>query len=352
MYIDALIELGALSDARDWLERGAVSAVATDDELLGAWCEVLRSRLQSLVRDDTPPTMRRSLSGATKVFLRHSDERGLARVARDRAFELWGRGRMAAAAKKFESAADHAERGGLFAEAAYDRSFRLVALSLGPAPVRETLEAADVELASVSDLRSTAELKVMQSTALAYVGRIDEARLAIHEGLAILFELGLQWWAEGVMGQLAAFIERQAGDLEAARDLLETSVRAADAIGERAYSSTTVALLADVLCELGRYDEAIEMSIVSQDRSSQDDVMSEVLWRSARGRAFAAHGKEREAIEMMERALELIAATDLVGIHGDIWRHIADCVDLGRPRATWRPPSPRHAGCMPPRVGS
>jgi hypothetical protein len=35
---------------------------------------------------------------------------------------------------------------------------------------------------------------------------------------------------------------------------------------------------------------------------------------------------------MMERALELIAATDFVGIHGDIWRHMADLrTTLGRP---------------------
>ena len=338
LYIDSLIELGALGDARGWLERGTASAVATDDELLGAWCEVLRSRLQSLVRDDARTTMQSSLADATKVFVRHSDERGLARVARDRAFELWGRGRMAAAAKKFDIAADHAVRGGLLAEAAYDRSFRLVALAVGPAPVRETLEAVDLALASVSHLRSAAELKITRSTALASVGRIEEARLGISEGIAILFDLGLQWWAEGVMGQLAAFIERQAGDLEAARDLLETSVRAADAIGERAYSSTTAALLADVLCELGRFDEASEMSSVSEDRSSQDDVLTEVLWRSARGRVFAAHGKDREATEMMERALELIGATDFIGVHGDVWRHMADL------RSTLdRPPSDQAA---------
>ena len=324
LYVDAMIELGALGDAGDWLERGAASAGTTDDELLGAWCEVLRSRLQSLVRDDTQTTKRSSLADATKVFVRHSDERGLARVTRDRAFELWGRGRMAAAAKKFDIAADNAERGGLLAEAAYDRSFRLAALWLGPARVHETLDAVDLELASVSHLRSAAELKITRSMALASVGRIEEARLGIRDGREILFELGLQWWAEGVMGQLAAFIERQAGDLEAARDLLEKSVRSADAIGERAYSSTTLALLADVLCELGRYDEAIEMSRLSQERSSQDDVMSEVSWRSARGRAFAAQGQGGEAEQMMDRALELIAATDMVGFQADIWRHTAD----------------------------
>jgi tetratricopeptide (TPR) repeat protein len=256
----------------------------------------------------------------------------LARVARDRAFALWGLGRMAEASEQFDAASTHAERGGLLSEGAFDSAFRLVSLSLGPAPVAETLQAADAALVSVSDLRSAAELKLMRSTALASVGRFDEARAGLREGLAILFELGHQWWAEGVMGQLAAFIERQAGDLEAARDLLEDSVRAADAIGERAYSSTTVALLADVLCELGRFDEAIEMSQVSQDRSSPDDVMSEVLWRSARGRGRAAQGRAREADELMDRALELIAATDMVGVHGDIWRHTADLrATLGRP---------------------
>jgi tetratricopeptide (TPR) repeat protein len=267
--------------------------------------------------------MPQSLSEATRVFERHSDERGLARVARDRAFELWGLGRMAEAATEFDSAASHADHGGLLSEGAFDRAFRLVSLSIGPATVEETLEAADAALASVSDRRSAAELRLMRSTALASVGRLDEARVAFREGLAILLELGHRWWAEG-MGQLAAFIERQAGDLEAARELLEDSVRAAEAIGERAYSSTTVALLADVLCELGRFDEAIAMSQVSQDRSSRDDVMSEVLWRSARGRGLAAQGRAREADALADRALELITATDMVGIHGDIWRHVAD----------------------------
>ena len=211
-------------------------------------------------------------------------------------------------------------------------AFRIVALSIGPAPVEESLQAADAALASVSDLRSAAELKLTRATALASVGRLDEARVEYREGLAILFEIGQQWWAEGVMGQLGAFIEIQAGDFEAALACLEESVRAADAIGERAYSSTTVALLADVLCELGRFDEAIEMSRVSEERSSQDDLMSEASWRSARGRALAAQGQDREADEMMDRALELIAATDMVGIQGDIWRHMADLRStLGRP---------------------
>jgi tetratricopeptide (TPR) repeat protein len=230
---------------------------------------------------------------------------------------------MVDAAKEFEAAALHAQRGGLLAEAANDRTFALVALSIGPLSVDETLAAADVALASDIDPQSAAEVNVMRSTALASVGRIDEARIAFHQGQSILLELGHRWWAEG-LGQLSGFIEKQAGDLDAAHDLLEASVRAAEAIGERAYSSTTVALLADVLCDLGRFEEALEMSHMSEESSTPEDVMSEVIWRSARARALANGGRHREAEQLMARALELAESTDMTGFRGDVWRHAAD----------------------------
>jgi class 3 adenylate cyclase/tetratricopeptide (TPR) repeat protein len=323
-FIDSLLDLGDFASADDWLDQGRVAADDANDELLDAWCLVVRSRLGSLRRENNATLSEESLATATRAFERFSDERGLAQIVRDRATRAWGLGRMVEAAKEFEAAALHAQRGGLLAEAANDRSFALVALSIGPLSVDETLAAADVALASDIDPQSAAEVNIMRSTALASVGRIDEARVAFHEGQSILLELGHQWWAEGVRGQLAAFIEKQAGDLDAARDLLEGGVRAAEAIGERSYASTTVALLADVLCDLGRFEEALEMSRVSEDSSNPEDVMSEVMWRSARARALANGGQRREAEQLMARALELAESTDMTGFRGDVWRHAAD----------------------------
>jgi class 3 adenylate cyclase/tetratricopeptide (TPR) repeat protein len=322
--IDSLIDLGDFAGAAAWLDRGAAAAMSEDDALLDAWCQVVALRLQTLTRrDEATDPSETQLAALATVFERSSDEGGLARVDRLRAGRAWSLGRMAEAAAGFEAAALHAQRGGLLAEAANHRVLRLNLVLMGPAPLTEVLETVEGMLPLGLDLQSVAALKLIRSVVLASVGRIVEAREEYHDGRTTLVELGHQTLA-GIAGQHGGFIEIQAGDLDAAREALESSYRELAAIGERNYSSTTVAQLAAVLCELGRFDEAFEMSRVSEDSSDPADVSTEALWRTARARVLAHRGERRVAESLMARALELAGSTDMTWIQADIWRHAAE----------------------------
>jgi ATP/maltotriose-dependent transcriptional regulator MalT len=81
-------------------------------------------------------------------------------------------------------------------------------------------------------------------------------------------------------------------------------------VGERYVRSTIAGMLGEVLCDLGRFDEAEEVSRTAEELASEDDVESQALWRSVRARVLAQRGDLAEAESLARAAVELAAATD------------------------------------------
>ena len=65
------------------------------------------------------------------------------------------------------------------------------------------------------------------------------------------------------------------------------------ALGDKSYLPTTAALLAQALHELGRDDEALHFTEVSEEKSFPDDLNSEVEWRCARARILRRRALRR-----------------------------------------------------------
>ncbi|HEX2221320.1 MAG TPA: AAA family ATPase [Candidatus Limnocylindria bacterium] len=328
ILVDCLIDAGRFQTARDWNARGADAAADAGDERLAAWCRLLGARIVKFTRREAGGHLPvEEMARLRSVFERHHDVLGLARLARARAGMAWELGRMREASAAYREATAHALAAGEEGEAAGYRALALEILAIGPTPASEVRRSVEEELARRPNPVTEAFLKVNLAGAEAALGRFDDARHHIHEARTTMRELGQGMWAE-ISGQLAALVEIQAGSLEAARQLLESSRQALSAMGERAYLSTTVALLANVLCDIGEHERALVLSRESEAASHAGDVYTEALWRIARGRALARDGAVDEARRLMAEAIERASETDMLELRGLILEAAADIAAL------------------------
>ena len=68
---------------------------------------------------------------------------------------------------------------------------------------------------------------------------------------------------------------------------------------------------------LGRDEEAVRFTEVSEEAAADDDLASQVLWRSARARRPLRQGRSGEAEGFAREAVALAEGTDAIGLHAD-----------------------------------
>jgi tetratricopeptide (TPR) repeat protein len=105
-------------------------------------------------------------------------------------------------------------------------------------------------------------------------------------------------------------IELLAGDPVAAEAELREGFRVLDDMGEQGLLSTVAFNLAEAIYRQGRYDEAGEMTRISEEASSADDIATQVGWRAVRAKVLARRGEFEEAERLSVEALRLIEPTD------------------------------------------
>ena len=175
-------------------------------------------------------------------------------------------------------------------------------------------------------------------------------------------------------------VELLAGRPDRAEAELRADYDVLSAIGERYTRSTIAGLLADAVLRQGRVDEAIALSVESEEATADDDVESQSLWRRVRAIALVERGETDAALRLAEEAYQLVAETDAPLLRGGTLVDLAtvraaagrlddaaaagrqalelfdakgDEVDAGttRPCSSASPPSIRHATARsPPRV--
>ena len=156
--------------------------------------------------------------------------------------------------------------------------------------------------------------------------RPGEARAHYARSRAIYEELGMTF-ALAARAVIPAGIEQMAGDLEAAERELSAGHDRLAAIGENELRSTIAAALAHVLHEQGRDDEAEQYARASEEAAAEDDVGSQVLWRSALAKVLGRRDGSAAALELARDAVALAATTDMLSLHG------ATLLDLARVEA-------------------
>ena len=130
-----------------------------------------------------------------------------------------------------------------------------------------------------------------------------------------------------------ALVEMLAGRPEIAEERLRLGYSRLEEMGEHSLLSTSAAMLAQAIYAQGRTDEAARFCDISEQTAATDDLLTQVLWRSVRGKILARQGRGEEGKALAREAVQLVERTDLLTHHGDALFDLAEVLRL-EPRPT------------------
>ncbi|HZD79114.1 MAG TPA: tetratricopeptide repeat protein [Actinomycetota bacterium] len=108
---------------------------------------------------------------------------------------------------------------------------------------------------------------------------------------------------------------------------MEAAVRRAcsvfEEMGDLGHLSGFLALLADVLADMGRFEEAESQAARAWSMSADSDVMDQILLRRARAKILAARGDLESAVRTGREAVELTHGIQDTDLQAGVW------MDLG-----------------------
>jgi class 3 adenylate cyclase/tetratricopeptide (TPR) repeat protein len=179
------------------------------------------------------------------------------------------------------------------------------ALLHGPTPAEAALARVQELLDEIgSDPVLQSAVRPSVAGLLAMQGEFDEARANYRSAVTTYDDLGLRF-RRMLQAFVGAQIELWAGDPEAAAAKLRASSTAFDEFGAGNSAVTHRALLAVALCAAGREDEAEAVAAVVTAAASPDDIVPQVLWRSAACRVLARRGDAEGSAGLAAEALTL-----------------------------------------------
>jgi class 3 adenylate cyclase/tetratricopeptide (TPR) repeat protein len=199
---------------------------------------------------------------------------------------------------------------------------------LGPTPVplaiaqceRLIAEGLSDRLAEATVMCSLGQLKAMN-------GELPAARALYQRGRAILRDLG-QGVVAASTGMDVALIELHGGDLERAEDEVMADYEFLAAKGETYYLSTLAALLARIVRDQGRDDDALNWLQLAEAATADDDVITRAIVHSVRGPILARKGRVADAEQSVVSAVSLLQETEAPSWQGDALFELAHVLDL------------------------
>jgi class 3 adenylate cyclase/tetratricopeptide (TPR) repeat protein len=261
---------------------------------------------------------------AITVFDKARDEVGLLYAWQSIAAAEHMHARFEARNHAFDQARVHAVRAG------DERNARLMTTAqgpghlYGPTPVEDALRWYDSQRALVS---TSPGLLGQRAVLVAFRGQLAEARTLLSEAQARAEELG-QRLMDVHKAEWMWYIEREAGEPAAAERALRTSCELLEQMGERGWLSTLAGELGQVLCALGRYEEAEQWAGTSCDLGASDDVMTQMLWRQVLAKVLARRGLFDEAERLGREAVAYGEGTDALTTLGDAHLDLAEVLEL------------------------
>jgi DNA-binding SARP family transcriptional activator len=270
------------------------------------------------------------ISAARLTLEREQDTQGVAEAWLAAAYLALLRGSAAELARNLEPALDYARRSGRPRAETWILFLVCAVCWYGPLPVEEGIRRCEGVLADARG-RPNVEAAAMQSLAVlrAMNGEVEDARRLVSASRRIRRELGQ------LVGAAASAIDEGlvlllAGDDEAAELTLREGYEELEQLGEKGYLSTVAALLAEAIIGQGRTDEAREFALAAAEAASEDDVVSQVGWRTIEARALAACGEHDDANRVAREAARRADETDFLLLRAEAWAAVADvCAAAG-----------------------
>jgi class 3 adenylate cyclase/tetratricopeptide (TPR) repeat protein len=211
--------------------------------------------------------------------------------------------RWAARADDLDRALVHARRAGDRHEQATLVSLLVQALYYGPTPVAEAIRRCEEFLAESGGNRLV-EASITSSLAglRAMEGDFENARRLQDDAREIYEQLGARFRI-AARSLVAAEIELLDGNADEAVKILAWAYDALREMGATSVMSTMAAFLADASYASGDTPAAVRHAEISAEHAADEDVVTQVMWRIARGTA-------EEDEELLREAVRLAEATD------------------------------------------
>ena len=299
----ALHESGALSEAVQTLRVAEEQARNLGVERLATL-----SRLDllgfELVLEPEAADLERMLGEAHAAIERFSTDDAVLAAAWDRVRDVeWFRGHLGRSREAAEKAFIHAEKTGDVRRQA-DAEAHIGATSyFDESHIDVVLPRAEASLEWARS-RGVLSHQAMATSALAALRmeqrRFEEARQLREEAWEMLHDLGLTFMYAAHRGAIGGLPGLRVAELDDLVKRLRDSYALLSEAGEKGILSTITANLAVGLYEQGRYEEAEEMSRVSEQAGQAEDLVTQVGWRAARAMAIARRG-ELDAGEALAR---------------------------------------------------
>jgi tetratricopeptide (TPR) repeat protein len=112
-------------------------------------------------------------------------------------------------------------------------------------------------------------------------------------------------------------VESHGGDLSIAEQQLRLDFEALDRMGERYHLPIIAGLLAKIIRDRGRDEEALPLLAMAEELTSANDTGSQAFWRSVRAPILARSGQLLKAEELAQSAVEMLRKTESPGLQAD-----------------------------------
>jgi tetratricopeptide (TPR) repeat protein len=174
--------------------------------------------------------------------------------------------------------------------------------------------------------------RVLMAWAKVYLarGHFEQAESALQEAQRLFSEAGAVWAVARALN-LGAWVAWQSGDLEKGEKRFRESIRLLKPLGDRAHLCESQRGLAELLLERGRVEEAERFAYDARDTVGPLDVTSLATTAGSLAMVRAAQGREDEADELFNEALEALAGTEFRMIEDELLVNFAQFLrDRGR----------------------
>ncbi len=140
-------------------------------------------------------------------------------------------------------------------------------------------------------------------------GRLDDAERLLEQARVLFAESGVTLHHARTVNALGRVAWRRA-DLRRAEELFREAIRTLKPLEDRGTLVESQRMLAQVLLEQGRLEEAERFALEARETVGAQDVSSASTTALALGLVRAAQGRDGEAEELLRQALEILRATD------------------------------------------
>jgi class 3 adenylate cyclase/tetratricopeptide (TPR) repeat protein len=323
----SLIEVGDLARAEALLDEATEAARRLGERRLESRASVQRAFLR--LHTDPERSIdeaRREAKRAISVLEELGDELELARAWQLASHVEWFWGAMATSDAMNERALVHARRASDAREEA--RILRWLASSAlwGPVPVAEGIRRCeDILERTTGDSLVQANCHIRLAGLEGMRGRFGDARARVAQARAILNEFGLTYFLAHSR-DVAALVERLAGNPVGAEAELRASYEELRDTGERTFLAENTAQLAQELYAQAKYEEAERFVRVSEDASSGR--AQKAYWGPVRAKLLARRGDTEAAETLARESVAIWGERDVLLWHGYALIDLAEVLRL------------------------